>query len=1215
MQRLYVGGLSHSVTQKDLTDRFGKFGNVEDVELRTRRDDEGVPYKTFAYINLTISNTDLRKCMTVLNKSKWKGGTLQIEPAKESFLHKLAQERQLEQQRPRRDTDDKHPNAPKLLESFSKAGVENFTMKAAVPGTEIPGHKDWVVSKYGRVLPVMQLRRKKGTKTCTIKYDPSKYCHNIRRLDPRTADADPPTPVAQLTWQMNSGDDDISRKRRGEFPPYRPPKPKRTHTDVLESIRAATQARPAQVVSCAKLKNHQPMNEFVPANDKRPAQRRERARYEDSDSEEEMRRLVALEQSSHNAPGRDVQDDNLEVVGDDYLVKFGGARQKRRGSLMNQDEDDYDSADTDELFTSRKRPVPPRENISGERTAAPKRKLGEQDKGTKKTAVLSKEAEEDSTGTEEMATSRKLSLPQKKNNIPEERTGKAKRKTKEDNGGSTEMMTVHSEEDEDETDSADSDYEAMFANVTRLEISLADLQKLAQESLEKRPPPDARVSPARVPKRGTLPEDILAALLGDDGSDDKREAKKEKQKGRRVARTRLPPFRGTATLDEDALKKTDVPENTKDKSDGSSSSFDEEAKAAAAVRRPRLSPQREQKQVSPDSEELPVSRKPSLPPQKNISEERTGKAKRKIKDDDDERSKEMSVPSEEDEDEVDSAESDDEAVFPNVTRLEISLAYLRKMAKEKRAPPDARVTSARVPKGGILPEDDMPAFLGDSSSEDEREAKKEKQKGSTVARTRLPPFRGTATLDEEAPKTTGAPQNTTGESDASSSSSEEEAEEAEEAVALRRPRLSTREEEERQRKDNKRRLAAVEQRRKEAQEHKKLIQGALANLDAVTPKTGKHIVFNFDDDDEPAAVAADDSVPARDKARAAASGPRLFGSSEDEEDGDDEEDGGRFHIRPQFEGQAGQKLMELQSRFGTDERFRMDSRFLEEEEKEDDKEESEVKTSVAEDEDFLQEEKRRNMSILQGLLGHQATSAKPSAKTKTFRDVSALHYDPSREEHAAFESKADSNKKSKSARRKKREEAQKLPEVSKEIFYDVSGDLKAMFGPAAVQKPAEQPKASWDEEEEEEEEKDEEQPAPEEPSGFMFSFFGDEIQTASEHKEYKAESIQAAKVFRWQKDSRLQDSSEDEEDEEEVQQEESGAAPKNTTEEMVSSSNNFFFFRIDDSRLSEGPKWFCRSSQLEEEREEWEERRTELRQEYRKKHKDACRKLKSSQKT
>lgn len=39
-----------------------------------------------------------------------------------------------------------HPSAAedqkqKLLDSLSKAGVEDFTMKAAVPGSEVPGHK------------------------------------------------------------------------------------------------------------------------------------------------------------------------------------------------------------------------------------------------------------------------------------------------------------------------------------------------------------------------------------------------------------------------------------------------------------------------------------------------------------------------------------------------------------------------------------------------------------------------------------------------------------------------------------------------------------------------------------------------------------------------------------------------------------------------------------------------------------------------------------------------------------------------------------------------------------------------------------------------------------------------------------------------------------------------------------------------------------------
>lgn len=56
------------------------------------------------------------------------------------FCLRLAQERQeVEEQRLQPPVaEDKRQ---KLLDSLSKAGVDNFTMKAAVPGTEIPGHK------------------------------------------------------------------------------------------------------------------------------------------------------------------------------------------------------------------------------------------------------------------------------------------------------------------------------------------------------------------------------------------------------------------------------------------------------------------------------------------------------------------------------------------------------------------------------------------------------------------------------------------------------------------------------------------------------------------------------------------------------------------------------------------------------------------------------------------------------------------------------------------------------------------------------------------------------------------------------------------------------------------------------------------------------------------------------------------------------------------
>uniref|UniRef100_A0A8C6YUT6 Nucleolar protein 8 n=1 Tax=Nothoprocta perdicaria TaxID=30464 RepID=A0A8C6YUT6_NOTPE len=89
LKRLYVGGLGHTISKAELEERFGNFGHVLDTEVITRRDEQGNPTKTFAYITVSISETDFKKCMSILNKTKWKGGTLQIELAKESFLHRV----------------------------------------------------------------------------------------------------------------------------------------------------------------------------------------------------------------------------------------------------------------------------------------------------------------------------------------------------------------------------------------------------------------------------------------------------------------------------------------------------------------------------------------------------------------------------------------------------------------------------------------------------------------------------------------------------------------------------------------------------------------------------------------------------------------------------------------------------------------------------------------------------------------------------------------------------------------------------------------------------------------------------------------------------------------------------------------------------------------------------------------------------------------------
>ena len=85
---------------------------------------------------------------------------------------------------------------------------------------------------------------------------------------------------------------------------------------------------------------------------------------------------------------------------------------------------------------------------------------------------------------------------------------------------------------------------------------------------------------------------------------------------------------------------------------------------------------------------------------------------------------------------------------------------------------------------------------------------------------------------------------------------------------------------------------------------------------------------------------------------------KLFDSSDDEESCS-EDDNNRFRIKPQFEGRAGQKLMNLQSHFGTD------SRFLESDNEEEQKEINEKKTAEKEE---LAAEKLKALNVVQSIL-------------------------------------------------------------------------------------------------------------------------------------------------------------------------------------------------------------------------------------------------------
>ncbi|NXP23599.1 NOL8 protein, partial [Scytalopus superciliaris] len=588
-KRLYVGGLGHTVSRAELEERFGKFGRVSDAEIITRKDDQGNPMKTFAYVSVSFSDAELKKCMSVLNKTKWKGGTLQIELAKESFLHRLATEREeakLQKEKPQRN------NQTCLLESLKKTGVVDFHMKA-VPGTEVPEHKKWVVGKFGRVLPVLHLRNQQKNKisfscclgTHIVKYDPSKYCHNLRKLEPNWERA---APVSQLTWHLEGTDVSANRKRQGEFPGMKkPPKKLRPlHSEALNGaavLSSGCQSHPKHTSSPqlsqrskpkpndkSKLPPSRSLNSKIPEggllSDESNvngviAQNSRSVSDSDVDSEEEIRAMVKKEAEKQKARNVEAESDPLEIVGDDFGLKYsshwslsnpGAMKKITKGSYKETMEygNGYDSADTDEIIAESKTP----------------------DANSSKTAVL-EDSKQMKVENKKILANKKRGLVNRSSTktIKEEHVGK-KEKIKKSNTAALQSSAVASSAETSDSESSysesekgesetSSDYESMMQNCYRLDLSLHDLKALAakstaeesdgaqnsaQSSAEENPkgnvnkPKLCTFNPA-VKKKSICPEDVLADILAG-------EENEESSKGQNNSHFKYQPFRGMGSL-------------------------------------------------------------------------------------------------------------------------------------------------------------------------------------------------------------------------------------------------------------------------------------------------------------------------------------------------------------------------------------------------------------------------------------------------------------------------------------------------------------------------------------------------------------------------------------------------------------------------------------------------------------------------------------------
>uniref|UniRef100_F6PZ20 Nucleolar protein 8 n=1 Tax=Macaca mulatta TaxID=9544 RepID=F6PZ20_MACMU len=1131
-KRLYVGGLSQNISEADLQNQFSRFGEVSDVEIITRKDDQGNPQKVFAYINISVAEADLKKCMSVLNKTKWKGGTLQIQLAKESFLHRLAQEREEAKAKKEKSTTDN----TNLLE---KIGGVDFHMKA-VPGTEVPGHKNWVVSKFGRVLPVLHLKNQHKRKV--IKYDPSKYCHNLKKIG---EDFTNTIPISSLTWELEGGNDPMSKKRRGEFSDFHGPPKKvikvQKDESSIESLAMST--RPRRVIERPPLTQQQAAEKRtcdsitpsksspVPVSDTQKlknlpfktsgletAKKRNSISDDDIDSEDELRMMIAKEENLQRTTQPSInesENEPFEVVRDDFksgihkLHSLIGLGIKNNVSCHDSDDDimrndtEYDSGDTDEIIAMKK-------NVAKVKNST---KFSQMEKSTKKTSLKNRENCELSDHC--------IKLQKRKGNV-ESALGhglKSLNRKSPSNSSSSEDADSASELADSE---GDEEYNAMMKNCLRVNLTLADLEQLAGSDL-KVPNGDTESDGpetttqckfdrgSKSPKAPTClrrgqqcihPEEIVASLLEGENTCGKQKPKENNLKPKFQA------FKGVGCLyEKESMKKSlkdNVASNNINKDQNSMKHEDpsiismEDGSPYVNGSSGELTPCQRAKKVNGPNYIQPQKRQTTFESQ------------------------------------------DRKAVSPRSSENRSMNPISGPLEGKKSLSLSAKTHNIGFDK------DSCHSTTKTEASEEERS-----DSSSLTSLKKSPKVSSKDTWETK----TDFSLSISNSSDLSAKGKHAE--------------------------DNEKRLAALEARQKAKEVQKKLVHNALAKLDGHPEDKPTHIIFGSDSECETEETSTQEqSHPGEERESVGKTSGKLFDSSDDEES-DSEDDSNRFKIKPQFEGRAGQKLMDLQSHFGTDDRFRMDSRFLESDSEEEQEEVNEKKTA---EEEELAEEKKKALNVVQSVLQINLSNStnKGSVAAKKFN---------------------------KAKRKKKREEAEKLPEVSKEMYYNIAMDLKEIFQTTKYTSEKEED-TLWNEDCAKEKPEEIQGPAAltsgaEQPSGFTFSFFDSDIKDIKE-ETYRVETVKPGKVV-WQEDPRFQDSSSEEEDvteETDHRKSSPGEAPL-----LEKETTRFFFFSKNDERL-QGSDLFWRGVGSNISRNSWEARTNNLRMDCRKKHKDAKRKMK-----
>ncbi|XP_069141521.1 nucleolar protein 8-like [Argopecten irradians] len=1276
-KRLFVGGLYDNIAESELRGRFSKFGDVDKIEIKTKKSSDGVAEKTFAYLDVNITDENLKKCFSVLNRSRWKGNELKIQLAKADFMKRLKEERE--------NNFEKTPKPKKKKVVFQDpldgvAGVDNFHMKGAVPGTPVGAEeKNWVVGKYGRVLPIVNIRRRDKRKM--MKVDPSKFCHNSKRMKEETMEVSD-TGVHDLTWSIDTKDSEMIKRRKGEFPSWNPKKKKRSSdvdiqslADFYESFRTGSTSKNTDF-------------EVVPDNYLKVSQTRTYFSEENDSSDEDVENHKTSTPFPSPFPQLHQKAD-VKIAGKDQSVKGKNGNVEKTKKL----EDPKCTPNAKQLGKGQK-------DIS--------KKILEITDHSKFSNALEKTATENTEPNSLSSISQNTAVAEfvsdKQSNSPK----KYKTQSKDD-----QLCNQFNSQEKDSNDSINklsskksdsSDFNKgnksvtkkpklqafggtrhLYDNPSSISHQKGDLLKDTAESTS-----NSLANKASSASQGILTSSaslVDPASLASSCHSAPAEHPSEAMCG--VKRT---------LFQNSLLNHSQEKENAQEDSDGDSvSSADTDVIISSAKKR-----RGEGTVMGYGSMETPVSLQNSL--NYSISEfggglvdgESSGQASwmdrwnyefddsddsndfekvaRKIlknqketrnstannvlvnndgevkielvsssephnsknSDDDDDDDDEKETTSESDDDDDDENNSSNKNI--QQSNVKSKMEDSKKKGNDDESDDESSSDESDEDESGKKSDDeenseesndeDSGEESGDEeSSEDSDDEEKSEESDDDNSSSSEEENKGVAEIKKSTKESEKVKKDlsVTSKAGKDENANKELQQSNENPVTQERKGKDKAEQERMSKEANRKKQEALRLKQEEYNTRKSIIKQALSGVD--NAKWSNRIVFDSDSEDN----ATQKSVPQQPDKKAwdledSDDGNESEEESEDESEGDssaeedsaeekdnknkagdittankkvtkslfdesssdggDDDDEDAFMNKPQFEGEAGSELMKLQMKFNSDRRFKLDQRFAESDEEKDDNE-----GNVEEVED----EKTRNLKVLQEVVGVQVNvvTDKKDRMKKLFKDISALQYDPSREDHKNFEIQPNPDQKKKEGKKKKSKkqkadeeeaEAESLPVVSGEKFYEV--DTSALE--EAFKKPDETSKTNTG-------------------AFSLLAAFGKKSEVEDEDEGMQEETT--VPTPKWQ-GFNFHNSSDDEDlgrESDEEKHTEGEEAKKEETPIFVAKNNDSFFFTEDDERIKEGIASFCRQEDLEKIRERWQEKRPDLIKAYHAKYKRAVR--------